>query len=138
MIVALVATGWTFDLWRLLAFGVLFLCGVAIAYSLLLMLSSTSVWLVRNQNLMELWWLFSTLMRHPRQIFNNVWWAEPLGRFFTLIVPVLLVVSVPAETMVKVFEPVTIGGVLLATVVLLWLSRRVFLLALRSYRSASS
>src|SRR5206468_1048213 len=68
MVVALVAGGWTFDPLRLLAFLVLFVCGVAVAYSLLLMLSSTSVWFVRNQSLMELWWLFSTLMRQPRQI----------------------------------------------------------------------
>jgi ABC-2 type transport system permease protein len=138
MVVALVWSGWPFDPLRLLAFAVLFVCGAAMAYSFLLILASTSVWFVRNQSLMELWWLFSTLMRHPRQIFNNVWWAEPLGRFFTLIVPILLVVSVPAETMVKVFEPGPMIGVLVAAVVLLWLSRRMFLLALRSYRSASS
>ena len=61
-----------------------------------------------------------------------------LGRFFTFIIPVLLVVSVPAETMVKVFEPGPMIGVLVATVVLLWLSRRIFFFALKSYRSASS
>ena len=138
MVVALILDRWTFDPMRVLAFLLLFVCGAAMMYSFLLILSSTSVWFVRNQSLMELWWLFTTLMRHPRQIFNNVWWAEPLGRFFTLIIPVLLVVSVPAETMVKVFEPGPMIGVVVATVVLLWLSRRLFFFALKSYRSASS
>jgi len=40
---------WTFDAGRLVAFLVLFACGVALAYSFLLMLCSASVWLVRNR-----------------------------------------------------------------------------------------
>ena len=59
------------------------------------MLTSTSVWLVRNQSLMEMWWLFTSLMRYPREIFAGPW-AAPLGWFFTFVLPVLLVVNVPA------------------------------------------
>src|SRR5262249_50333246 len=100
MAFALAGLGWRFDLVRLLAFLTLFACGTAMAYRFLLLLTSTSVWLVRNQSLMEMWWLFTTLMRHPRAIFERGW-AYPVGRFFTYVVPVLLVVTVPAETMVK-------------------------------------
>ena len=119
------------------AFLALFFCGVALSYSFLLMLTATSVWTVRNQSLYELWWLFTTLMRYPREIFSNSW-AAPLGRFFTYFIPVMVVVSVPAETMVKVFEPKLAAYTVLATAVMLWLSRRFFRLALRKYRSASS
>jgi ABC-2 type transport system permease protein len=129
--------GWTFDPWRLLAFLALFVCGVAMAYSFLLMLCSLSVWLVRNQNLLEMWWLFTTLMRHPREIFEGGW-ATPVGRFFTFVVPVLLVVSVPAETMVKALSPGFVAGTVAAAVALVVVSRRFFRRALRSYRSASS
>src|SRR5262249_47049370 len=66
MVVALVTGGWTFDPVRLLLFVLLFGCGCALAYSFLLLLCSMSVWFVRNQSLLELWWLFTTLMRHPR------------------------------------------------------------------------
>ena len=38
-------------------------------------LTSLSVWMVRNQSLMEMWWLFSSLARYPKEIF-----AGPLGR----------------------------------------------------------
>ncbi|MFO0841507.1 MAG: ABC-2 family transporter protein [Gemmataceae bacterium] len=62
MAYALWARGWEFDAGQVAAFILLFLCGAAMAYSFLLMLSATSVWLVRNQSLMEMWWLFSTLM----------------------------------------------------------------------------
>src|SRR5262249_29040603 len=59
MIHALVALDWPFDPVRIALFLVLFLCSLALAYSFLLTLMSTSVWLVRNQSLFELWWLFT-------------------------------------------------------------------------------
>jgi ABC-2 type transport system permease protein len=138
MAAALAWQGWVFDPLALVIFLLLFACGVALTGSFLLLLASTSVWFVRNQHLVELWWLFTTLMRYPRQIFDRVWWAEPLGRLFTLIIPVLLVVSVPAETLVRRIEPWTVLWMLLLTVVFVVASRRFFYRALRSYRSASS
>jgi ABC-2 type transport system permease protein len=129
--------GWTFEPGRLLAFLGLFACGTAMAYSFLLMLCSASVWMVRNQSLLEMWWLFTTLMRYPREIFATGW-AMPVGGFFTFVVPVLLVISVPAETMVRALDPAFVAGTAVAAVVLLIVSRRFFRRALRSYRSASS
>jgi ABC-2 type transport system permease protein len=137
MSVNLQALGWAFDPLRLGLFVVLFLCGCAMAYSFLLMLSATSVWMVRNQSLLELWWLFTTLMRYPRQIYQGKW-ATPFGWFFTFVIPVLLAVGVPAETMVKALEPEFVLWALGSTAVLLFASRRFFFRALRSYRSASS
>jgi ABC-2 type transport system permease protein len=128
---------WTFDPVRAVLFLVLFGCGVALAYSFLLLLTSSSVWLVRNQSLYEVWWLFSTLMRYPREIFTQTW-ANPLGWFFTFVVPVMVVTNVPAGTMVKALDPAVVVYTLLATVALLLLSRLVFRLALKRYRSASS
>jgi ABC-2 type transport system permease protein len=127
---------WEFNPWRIAAFVVTFGCAIAMAYSFLLMLSSTAVWLVRNQSLYELWWLFTSLMRYPREIFTD--WAALIGRLFTFVVPVLLVTNVPARTMVKVFEPEMIAFMLVVTAFLIWLSRHVFRRALMSYRSASS
>jgi ABC-2 type transport system permease protein len=137
MVYALAAMHWPFDPLRLTLFLALFVCGVGMAYSFLLMLSSLSVWLVRNQSMLEMWWLFTTLMRYPREIFQGTW-ATPLGRFFTFVVPVLLVVNVPAHTMVRALDRGFIALTVLATVALLVLSRRFFRHALRSYRSASS
>jgi ABC-2 type transport system permease protein len=138
MVYALVAMGWTFDPGRLVGFVALFACGCAMAYSFLLMLCSLSVWMVRNQSLMEMWWLFTTLMRYPREIFH-VQWANPVGWFFTFIVPVLLVVSVPADTMVRPLdEPGFIAWMVVAAVALVYISRKFFRRALAAYRSASS
>jgi ABC-2 type transport system permease protein len=138
MTYSLIQMGWDFDPVRVGLFLVLFGCGVALAYSFLLMLTSTSVWLVRNQSLYELWWLFSTLMRYPREIFSGTW-AALLGRFFTYAIPIMVVINVPAQLMVKeLFDPWLVSYTLLATVTLLYLSRKFFRRALRTYRSASS
>lgn len=135
--ISLYQMGWHFDAVRLLAFLVTFVCGVAIAYSFMLMLTSLSVWMVRNQGLMEMWWLFASLARYPKEIFRGTW-AEPVGVFFTFVLPILLVANVPASALVRVFDPGMILFTIVATVVVFWGSRRFFLHALRSYRSASS
>ncbi|MBY0228095.1 MAG: ABC-2 family transporter protein [Gemmataceae bacterium] len=137
MLYALWMLDWPASLGQVLAFLALFACGVAMAYSLLLMLCSTSVWMVRNQSMLEMWWLFTTLMRYPRDIYTG-YWASPVGFAFTYVLPVLLVVYVPATTMVKGFEPGFIALAVAAAVLLLWASRAFFRMALRSYRSASS
>lgn len=137
MIYALVQLQWPFHAGQLALFLVMFGCGVALAYSFLLLLTSSSVWLIRNQSLYEMWWLFTTLMRYPREIFENSW-AAPLGRFFTYVIPIMLIVNVPANVMVGALDPRAVGFTLLAAVALVLLSRKVFRMALRRYRSASS
>jgi ABC-2 type transport system permease protein len=129
--------GWAFDPLRVGLFAATFACGVAIAYAFMLVLTSFSVWLVRNQSLMEMWWLFSSLARFPREIFQRGW-AYSLDITFTFVLPILLVVNVPAQTMVRVLDPWMIAFIAFVTVVSLWASRQFFHRALRSYRSASS
>jgi ABC-2 type transport system permease protein len=128
--------GWVFDPLKALAFVVLFVSGAVLAYGFLLLLTSASVWLMRNQSLFEMWWLFTTLMRYPKEIFGE--WAAPAGWFFFFVVPIMLVTNVPARVMVRSLEPwlacYTIGAALLVA----WVSRRVFRAALQRYRSASS
>src|SRR5262249_55459189 len=138
MVVALVNMPWHFDPLALVLFFLTLGCGLLIAYTFMLMLTSVSVWLVRNQSLMEMWWLFSSLARYPREIFGSKAWTQPLGWMFTYILPILLVSNVPARVMVKAIEPDLVAYTLFATVATLWVSRRFFRHALRSYRSASS
>ena len=104
MLIALVQMHWQFDALRVLTFLVAVVCGTAIAYSFMLLLTSVSVWLVRNQSLMEMWWLFSSVARYPKEIFVGRW-AEPLCAFFTYIVPILVVVNVPANALVRALRP---------------------------------
>jgi ABC-2 type transport system permease protein len=135
---ALYQIGWPFDLVRILVFALLFGCGVAITYSFLVFLTSISVWFKRNQSLYELWWLFTSLMRYPREIFEGPL-ASLVGMFFMFVIPVLIVVYVPATFMLRTLDtPAWIGFTVLVTVVALYSSRKFFRFALRRYRSASS
>src|SRR5262249_3116187 len=135
--VALVRLEWSPNVVQVLLFLLLFASGVALAYSFLLCLTSASVWMLRNQSLFELCWLVTSLMLCPREVLSRTWFA-PISWFFTFIVPILLVVNVPASGLARLFEPDLVGLALVATVVMLVLSRKLFRLALRRYRSASS
>ncbi len=115
-------------------------CGVAILYSLMITLAATSVWLGRNQTLYDFWFYITNFSRYPMEIYHGTI-GSPLQWFFTFIIPVLIVVNVPARLMAKPLSgqswPLAAFG-LLAAAGSLWLSRWVFMRAMKSYRSASS
>ncbi len=77
------------------------------------------------------------------EIYNRGW-GTPLYGFFTFVIPVLLVVNVPARLLARPVSPQSdadrwlIVWMLVATVLSVLASRWVFRQALRSYRSASS
>lgn len=137
MLFGLAELGWPAHLGKAALFVVMMGCGTLLAYGFLLVLTAASVWFMRNQSLFEMWWLFSTLMRYPREIFQGKW-AWGVGAFFSFVVPVMLISNVPARIMVKAIEPWLVLYTLGATIVVLMLSRWFFFLALRRYRSASS
>ncbi len=114
--------------------------GVAFFYSLMIVLAATSVWMGRNQGLYEFWFYITIFARYPREIYAGSTSANVLRMMFSYVLPILLVVTVPAEVVVgKVLEPSWITLVMLAAALIgLFASRRIFYLALRSYRSASS
>jgi len=115
-------------------------CGVAILYSLMIALAATSVWLGRNQTLYDFWFYITNFSRYPMEIYSGTI-GTPLQVLFTFVIPVLVVVNVPARLMAKPLEgqnwPLALFG-LAATIGSLWASRWIFTKAMRSYRSASS
>jgi ABC-2 type transport system permease protein len=118
-------------------------CGVAIYYSLMIALAATSVWLGRNVTLLDFWFYLTTFSRYPMEIYRGTF-GTPLRLAFTFILPVLVVVNVPARLLVKTLAPQSAVDWLLplftlaATALSLAASRIIFNLALKSYRSASS
>jgi ABC-2 type transport system permease protein len=118
-------------------------CGVAILYSLMIGLSATSIWLGQNSSLYDFWFYITNFSRYPMEIYQGPW-GTPLRVACTFIIPVLIVVNVPAQIIAR---PIAPNGdsvwplalfALFATAASLAFSRWVFLLALKSYRSASS
>jgi len=125
---------------QLLLYPLFILCGVSILYSLTISLASTSIWLGRNQSLYDFWFYITNFARYPREVYHGTY-GTPLRMFFTFIIPVLVVVNVPAELIVKTLSWenwLLAGYALLAAVLSLFGSRWVFQRALLSYRSASS
>jgi ABC-2 type transport system permease protein len=119
------------------------LCGVMILYSLMIALAATSIWLGRNQTLYDFWFYITNFSRYPREIYSGPW-GRPLQWSFTFIIPVLVVVNVPARIIAQPLRVVTTqdwllnGFALLATAGSFAVSRWIFQRALFSYRSASS
>lgn len=114
--------------------------GVAFFYSLMLTLAATSVWLGRNQGLYDFWFYITVFARYPRSIYSGSPTGEVLRFAFSYVVPILLVVTVPARVLLdKALVPGWIAGVAaLAAIVGLVASRLIFVWSLKSYRSASS
>jgi ABC-2 type transport system permease protein len=126
-----------------LLYVIFVLCGIAIMYSLMICLSATSIWLGRNQTLYDFWFYITNFSRYPMEIYNRGY-GKPLYGFFTFVIPVLLVVNVPARLLAKPINPrsneewLLVGWCLVATFLSVAASRWVFKRALLSYRSASS
>jgi ABC-2 type transport system permease protein len=116
-------------------------CGVEILYSLMIALSATSIWLGRNQSLYDFWFYITNFSRYPMEIYGGNTAGIVLRQAFTFVVPVLVVVNVPARLLAKPLSdqewPIVFFA-LVATAASLALSRWVFVRALDSYRSASS
>jgi ABC-2 type transport system permease protein len=118
-------------------------CGVAILYSLMIALSATSIWLGQNRSLYDFWFYITNFSRYLMEIYSG-FWGDPLRIICTFVIPVLIVVNVPAQIIAR---PVAPSGqtvwplalfALVATAGSLAASRWIFLASLRSYRSASS
>lgn len=132
--------GFTPSLFAFLMYPLYILLGVLIMYSIMIALSATSVWLGRNQSLYDFWFYITNFARYPMEIYNG-----PIGGWLrwslTYLLPVLVVVNVPARLLAKPFQPeyayLAVFGII-ATAFSLAASRWVFQRALLSYRSASS
>lgn len=125
---------------QMVLYPVYVICGVAIMYALMISLSATSVWLGRNQTLYDFWFYITNFSRYPMEIYRGTV-GSPLRWFFTFIIPVLVVVNVPAQLMAKPLAAQSwplAGFALVAAAGSLWVSRRIFRSAMTSYRSASS
>lgn len=140
LIYALIRIGEPISATQVLMYLGLIAVGVAFFYSLMIILASTSIWFGRNQGLYDFWFYITIFARYPRSIYAGSRAGELLSLVFSYVLPILLVVTVPAEVIVnKLLAPSWIAWVTLAAAVLgLFVSRAVFQWSLRLYRSASS
>src|SRR3954464_6271140 len=132
--------GFQLTIWQVVLYPMYVTAGVVILYSLMIVLAAVSVWLGRNTSIYDFWFYITTFSRYPMEIYQG-----PVGgwiqRGFTFVLPILIVVNVPARFLAKPMQqeywylPLF---AILATAASLLASRWVFQRALLSYRSASS
>jgi len=132
--------GFTLTAWQIVLYPFYILTGVAILYSLTIVLASASVWMGRNSSIYDFWFYITNFSRYPMEIYSG-----PIGIWlrlaFTFVLPILIVVNVPARMMAKPLQAqyaYLAAFAIVATAASLWGSRWVFKRALVSYRSASS
>jgi ABC-2 type transport system permease protein len=124
----------------MLLYVVYLICGIGIFYSLMVSLAATSIWLGRNQTLYDFWFYITNFSRYPMEIYSGPL-GTPLRLGFTFVLPVLLVVNVPARFLVRPLDAqnwVLAVYALFAAAASIAASRWLFYRALASYRSASS
>ncbi|MFZ4638604.1 MAG: ABC-2 family transporter protein, partial [Pirellulales bacterium] len=121
-------------------YPLLIVCGVAILYGLVIMLAAATILMGRNQSLYDFWFYLTNFSRYPAEIYSGPW-GGPLRMICTFVIPILLVVNVPARVIAQPFTGESWGGVaaaVIAAAASLVVSRIVFQRALARYRSASS
>lgn len=113
---------------------------VTFFYSLMISLACLSIFFGRNQGLLDFWFYITIFARYPSSIYSGTPAGEVIRFSFSYVVPILLVVTVPARVLMsKLLEPTWLAGLTLASgLAALLVSRLVFDWSLRHYRSASS
>ena len=140
LIVAMTKLNFTPNVVQFVMYVLFIACGAALFYSLMIALGSISVWLGRNESLYDFWFYITNFSRYPMEIYNGRI-GTPLRQTFTFLIPILLVVNVPARLLARPFAEQDwklAAFAIAATLLSLVGSRKLFYRALGSYRSASS
>ena len=113
--------------------GLMLLCAALILYSLWFLLAATSIWFVKTWNATEVLRAVLAAGRYPVS-------AYPPGMrtFFTLVVPITFLTTVPAEALLGRSSVTWLVLSLVVAAVCLLLARSFWRFALRFYTSASS
>jgi ABC-2 type transport system permease protein len=135
----------TIEPWTVVAYLFFIACGTVVMYGLMFSLAATSIWLGRNQNLYTFWFYITNFYRYPMEIYQRGVLGWSLFATFTFVIPILVVVNVPARLLARPLRPdwhayewAFAALAVIAAFASLATSRFVFRWALSSYRSASS
>ena len=120
-------------IWQALAFMAALAMGGVLVYCFWLMLTTTAFWIVRVDEMVNLFQGIYAAGRYPVGIYPR-WLRTGL----TFLVPVAFAVTVPAEALTTRLTPLTLLGTLGLTLLFVVLSRVVWRLGLKNYSGASA
>lgn len=133
LVVALLQLGERLSPLALLIFGVTLLCGVMMIYSFWLMLTCVAFWVVRVDEILNLFEGLYAAGRWPVGIYPG--WLRAI---LTFLVPVAFAITVPAEALTGRLEVTTLALALTLAGGLFILARIVWRIGLRYYAGASA
>ncbi|PDW01858.1 ABC transporter permease [Candidatus Viridilinea mediisalina] len=131
--VALVQLGETLQLLALFAFGLALACGAVMIYSFWLILTSVAFWVIRVDDMINLFEGIYAAGRWPVGIYPA--WLQGL---LTFVVPVAFAVTVPAEALTARLDSSTLALACVLALLLFLLARLVWRTGLRRYGGASA
>jgi ABC-2 type transport system permease protein len=108
-------------------------CSVVILYSLWFILGSTTIWFVKIYNVTEVLRGFLEAGRYPITSYPAAY-----RFFFTFVVPVTFLTTVPAQSMLGQIQFTWLLGAGFLAIILFFISTQFWRFALRFYTSASS
>ncbi len=116
-----------------LALILFLICAMLIVYAIWALLHTLAFWLVKIENISQIFFAVFETARFPVGAFPGV-----LRIFFTVVVPVAFMTTVPASAAAGILDWRHAVAAPLIAVLGLWLSHRFWQFALRHYTSASS
>jgi ABC-2 type transport system permease protein len=131
--IALSQIGGQFGFWQALAFAVTLILGGLMIYCFWLMLTTAAFWVVRMDQIVELFQGIYQAGRWPVSIYPG--WLR-LG--LTFLVPLAFAITVPSEALTGRLTPQTLLVSLGLTLMLMLLARWVWRTGLRHYSGASA
>tara|TARA_B100000963_G_scaffold20828_1_gene15747 strand:+ start:4146 stop:4940 length:795 start_codon:yes stop_codon:yes gene_type:complete len=108
-------------------------CSISILYSLWFLISTTTIWFVKTWNATEVLRSFLYIGRFPMNSFSF-----PLRVFFSTIVPITFITTIPSEVILGISDSWKIFLEIVVAILFLTISRKFWFFALRFYTSASS
>jgi ABC-2 type transport system permease protein len=133
LIIALAQMGWNISIWSVGGFFATLILGSVMIYCFWLMVTSSAFWIVRVQDIANLFEGLYAAGRWPVDIYPN--WLR-LG--LTFLIPVAFAVTIPAEALTGRLTPITLLGAFALTILLILLTRFVWKRGLRNYGGASA
>ena len=111
------------------------LLGVTIHYAIMFALAVMSFWIVRAQGLIYGYYSVMNLARYPDAVFKGT-----VKFVFSWLIPVIVVTNVPARVLMNASSTpwLLVDHLILASALMLFLSRILWKIALNRYSSASS
>ncbi|MEO8581297.1 MAG: ABC-2 family transporter protein [Patescibacteria group bacterium] len=133
LIISLIHLNKPITLFSFLIFVIMFVLGFILTYSVWFMFATISFWVDRLDNLNDVMPSLRRLSQLPRSVYSGV-----SSFLFCMVLPVVLVTSIPAEALVHKISPLWNLYYTVFTLVIFWVSRRFFYYSIKKYSSAGS